>query len=805
MFPLRPFDPEARAMMQRLKNLKLSYKLMLAFGIVLAIMLVQGIVAYSGMSSLARESDRLVNQTMRSVAIATETKVLLGEYRDTSYRGLIRASDAVKEQARQEAQVQDERIGETLASYRGLLDAEDTMSDRDLFETVIARWDAARGSYLDVNEMIDLELPEDALDTFLGETQQAHNATIAALTALIDHDNAMAAQAEAEAQSTYATASTLVVIMLIAGIGGGLAIAWLVAAALTRSLHRAVDVANAVAGGKLDNEIVVDREDEIGELLQAMARMQTDLRERIERDQHIAGENLRIRTALDSSGTSVMIADASRTIIYANAAVTTLLGSYEDEIQRALPHFDQSAIVGSNIDAFHADPQRIATMLEQLQGTHHGEISMGDAHFVQTVARVNDDQGRLLGYVVEWRDRTPQVRVEVELGRVVRAAAAGDLSQRIGLEDKQGFYLQLAEQLNGLLDANATSLDGVSQVLQALSAGDLTVRMDGEYAGVFASMRDDANRTAEQLTTLVGSIQRASRAINTASSEIVSGNNDLSRRTEQQAANLEETAASMEEFTSTVKQNAEHAHQANQLAIGAADVATRGGDVVGQVVTTMREIEQASKRIAEIISVIDGIAFQTNILALNAAVEAARAGEQGRGFAVVAAEVRSLAQRSATAAKEIKGLIEDSVGKVGNGSALAAQAGQTMGEMVASVQRVTDIMAEISAASQEQASGIEQVNQTITQMDETTQQNAALVEEASAAARSMEEQASQLSDVVSVFRVADGGEAPAVPAASTVKPAPAARKRPTRSTSPATPRKASPEPALADGDDWQEF
>ena len=213
----------------------------------------------------------------------------------------------------------------------------------------------------------------------------------------------------------------------------------------------------------------------------------------------------------------------------------------------------------------------------------------------------------------------------------------------------------------------------------------------------------------------------------------------------------------MEELTSTVRQNAESARHANQLAQGAASVASQGGEVVGKVVTTMTDIEQSSKKIAEIISVIDGIAFQTNILALNAAVEAARAGEQGRGFAVVASEVRTLAQRSANAAKEIKDLIENSVSKVADGSALVHQAGATMGEIVASVQRVTDIMAEISAASQEQSAGIEQVNQTIVQMDETTQQNAALVEEASAAARSMEEQAQALSEAVATFRLGEHG------------------------------------------------
>ncbi len=254
----------------------------------------------------------------------------------------------------------------------------------------------------------------------------------------------------------------------------------------------------------------------------------------------------------------------------------------------------------------------------------------------------------------------------------------------------------------------------------------------------------------------------------------------------------------MEELTSTVKQNADHARQANQLAVGAASVASQGGKVVGKVVTTMADIQASSRKIADIISVIDGIAFQTNIPALNAAVEAARAGEQGRGFAVVATEVRSLAQRSATAAKEIKTLIEDSTGRVADGSALAEQAGHTMGELVASVQRVTDIMAEISAASQEQASGIEQVNQTIVQMDETTQQNAALVEEATAAARAMEEQADGLAEAIAVFRI-EGGAAPlAMPAA----PA---------STVPLPPRKAPTAPrvhgntALRSDADWAEF
>jgi methyl-accepting chemotaxis protein len=288
-------------------------------------------------------------------------------------------------------------------------------------------------------------------------------------------------------------------------------------------------------------------------------------------------------------------------------------------------------------------------------------------------------------------------------------------------------------------------------VLAALARGDLTQKMTGDFRGIFARLRDDANGTVEQLTGIVNQIKLATDSINTGARDIAESNRDLSGRTKQQAVSLKETASSMEELTGTVRQNAENAKQANQLAIGAADVASKGGQVVGEVVSTMASINESSKKIVDIISVIDGIAFQTNILALNAAVEAARAGEQGRGFAVVAAEVRSLAQRSAGAAKEIKGLISDSVEKVGNGTLLVEQAGKTMDEIVTSVKRVTDIMSEISAASQEQSQGIEQVTQTITQMDEVTQQNAALVEEASTSAHGMEEQAKQLTSSVSIF------------------------------------------------------
>ena len=309
------------------------------------------------------------------------------------------------------------------------------------------------------------------------------------------------------------------------------------------------------------------------------------------------------------------------------------------------------------------------------------------------------------------------------------------------------------------------------EIARVVTGGDLTQRIEVNASGEVGLLLQALKEMNESLAGIVGEVRGTTESITTASQEIAQGNSDLSQRTEQQASSLEETASSMEELTSTVKQNTENARHANQLAANASEIAVKGGQVVNDVVKTMASISTSSKKIGDIISVIEGIAFQTNILALNAAVEAARAGEQGRGFAVVAAEVRNLAQRSATAAKEIKALIDDSVDKVDAGTRQVDEAGATMNEIVAAVKRVTDIMAEIAAASDEQSTGIEEVNQAITQMDEVTQQNAALVEEAAAAAESMQGQSEALKQAVSFFKLAsDKGRTQIIIARPSTKP-----------------------------------
>jgi methyl-accepting chemotaxis protein len=514
----------------------------------------------------------------------------------------------------------------------------------------------------------------------------------------------------------------------------------------------AAGIAEKIAEGNLNISVATKTGDHTS-LMASMKQMHEKLKAQIEKDRKLAAEITRIKVSLDGASTRMMIADSDGNIIYANRSVLEMLKHAESDIRKQLPNFSADRVPGGHFDLFHKNPETQRRMLAALTGTHKATINVGVRIFNLTANPVVNEQGERLGTSVEWIDATEEVAIQKEVEALVSAAAEGDFSKRLEVENKEGFMRLLSEKINTLSEITETGLKDVLRVANALADADLTQTIDKEYHGLFGQTKDGVNATVENLKQLIDEIKVSTDSIGTASKEIATGNIDLSQRTEEQASSLEETAASMEELTSTVKQNAENAMHANQLASSASVIAEKGGAVIHEVVGTMSSINEASRKIVDIISVIDGIAFQTNILALNAAVEAARAGEQGRGFAVVATEVRNLAQRSATAAKEIKKLIGDSVDKVEVGTKQVDAAGKTMEEIVSAVKHVTDIMAEISIASIEQSKGIEQVNQAITRMDEGTQQNAALVEEAAAAAESLEEEAQNLTRSVSMFKV----------------------------------------------------
>ena len=579
---------------------------------------------------------------------------------------------------------------------------------------------------------------------------------------LADHHSAKAREEYGAAVEEFKAMRLAVLISISLSVLFSAVLGYLLLRAIVRPLTVAQDVAGKIAAGDLSSVIEIQRNDEVGKLLYSFRAMQNALSTLIREIQSVvnAAVNGDFSQKMEVSGKTGF----SRTL-------GQLLNQLSDTTHVAL-----------------SDITRVSDALSR------GDLSQ----------KITEDYPGVFGQTKNGVNRTVDAlsKIVAEIQSIVEAAVNGNLSRKMDLSDKQGYTRQLSELLNRLTETTHVALNDVLRVSSALAEGDLTQRIEQDYPGTFGEVKDGVNLTVANLKVLVEDIKEAVDSIGTASREIAMGNSDLSQRTESQASSLEETASSMEELTSTVKQNADNARQANQLAIGSSGVASKGGAVVSQVVDTMASINESSRKIVDIISVIDGIAFQTNILALNAAVEAARAGEQGRGFAVVAAEVRNLAQRSAAAAKEIKALIGDSVDKVENGSKLVAQAGDTMEEIVTSIKRVTDIMAEISAASMEQSSGIEQVNLAITQMDEVTQQNAALVEEAAAAAESLEEQAQSLERSVSVFKLDSGTRvAPSRPHAVPPARIAAAPRRP------ALPPKVVPRPALpaSDGDEWQEF
>jgi methyl-accepting chemotaxis protein len=574
---------------------------------------------------------------------------------------------------------------------------------------------------------------------------------------------------------------------------------------VSRSLGVAVSTAENIAAGKYDNAIDLSGDNESGRVLRAVGAMQDELKRRTEnestareKERAVAAESMRVKVGLDSVSGNVLLADKDNRIIYLNKAIAQMFRVAANDFRQKRPNFDANALIGTPMDL-----QGSGAI--DSRASHQAQIKIGSRTFRVSTSPVVDDSGQWLGTVAEWIDRTQEVAVEEEIANIVVAASAGDLSMRIRKEGKDGFFATLADGMNGILTNMATVVAEVNAVIEAGKNQDLTARIDvAGKSGAFEQLSGGINALMESMMSVVQQIKDAAQSVSSGSDEIARGNADLSGRTEQQASSLEETASSMEEMTSTVKHNADNASQANQLARAARVEAEQGGAVVSNAVVAMQGINASSKKIADILGVIDEIAFQTNLLALNAAVEAARAGEQGRGFAVVASEVRTLAGRSAGAAKEIKALIQESVARVDEGTKLVDQSGATLGGIVNSIKKVSDIVAEISAASQEQSTGIEQVNKAIMQMDGLTQQNAALVEEAAAAAESLQDQARGLLDSMSRFKVAGGSSEASETQRRAGTPRAVARTK--------APREAQPKAAAApmrkavggDGE-WSEF
>lgn len=487
---------------------------------------------------------------------------------------------------------------------------------------------------------------------------------------------------------------------------------WWISRGILRSLTSARQIANAISMGDLSSTIDTAQNDEIGDLLRSMDTMQRAINAFVQAqdemaERHAAGFVKELLDVSQFSGTYARMAHEINDLIQSRIVINRQILDIISQYARGDFSIDMDVLPGETI-----------LITQTMNSIKHALLSIN--HEIETLAK---------------------------------AGANGDFSKRANADNFEFMFHDMLSDLNLLIDTCDTGFNDILRVSNSLAQGDLTQNIVHNYPGTFGKVKEGINCTVENLQALVGEIKDSTQQINTAAQEIAAGNNDLSQRTEKQAASLEETAASMTQLTSTVQHNAENAKQANELARDAARIASQGGIVVGNVVVTMESINESSRKVVEIISVIDNIAFQTNILALNAAVEAARAGEQGKGFAVVAVEVRNLAQRAANAAGEIKHLISDSVDTISDGSKQVEQAGKTMEDIVNAIQNVTVIMSEIASASSEQMSGIDQVHNAITQMDGVTQQNAALVEEAAAAAESLSEQTRNLAIEMAHFKI----------------------------------------------------
>lgn len=459
-----------------------------------------------------------------------------------------------------------------------------------------------------------------------------------------------------------------------------------------------------------------------------------------------------LKLALDKLKSNIMMADANFNISYMNENIQAFLKSREAKLKQVLPNFNANKLIGQNIDIFHKNPAHQRQMLDALHQPMTANIEVAGYHFELALMPIKNRNGFKVATLVEWRDRTQEVQLIENVGKTVAFAQQGHLGQRIDVSKLEGIAAQLSESLNQLLNGIQGAMDDVVRVTSAIAAGDLTQTIDNHFEGDLGELKEAINSSVERLAKVIDVSMYAAQVVDGAAREVSQGSHDLSDRVQEQAAALEQTSATMDQMNSTIQHNTANTQDASEIAQVVQTKAQQGSKVMGQTIEAMQAIQESSHKIADIVSLIDGIAFQTNLLALNAAVEAARAGEHGRGFAVVAGEVRALAQKSAEAAKDIKKLITESVERIDQGTKLADQSGKVLKEITSSIDEVTNMIRQVAKATEEQAAGIHQVHQAITSIDKVTQQNAALVEETAAASESMRDQANKLSREMNFFK-----------------------------------------------------
>jgi len=517
------------------------------------------------------------------------------------------------------------------------------------------------------------------------------------------------------------------------------ALSLLISKGLVVAFREAVVVANRIANNDFSSTIKVRGKDETGQLLSAFQGMQNNLKQRMEEEREISAANARIKSALDSASANVMLTDADMNIIYVNNSLSALMVEIAPQMKAVVRNFDPYFLIGRKLDDFYQHPEDQHEVLKNSSESNDVNIQVTGLSLDITVNPVFNDEGQRVGSVAEWLNRTTEVGIEHEVGSIVDAAVAGDFSRRIEEGDKEGFYQRLASGINQVLQTSETGIGDVVRVLRGLSEGDLTQRMEADYQGVFAQLKQDANTTIDRLSQVIGNVRENADAISNAAMQVSSTAQSLSHGASEQAASVEQTSVGVDKMNKSITQNAENAKTTGGIATQAVDSAKKGGRAVKATVTAMNQI-------AEKISVIAEIAFQTNILALNAAIEAARAGEHGKGFAVVAAEVRQLAERSQTAASEIGQLANSSVD-------IARQAGAVLEEIVPSINKTANLVEEITLASQAQSAGVGQIANTMGQLDQVTQQNASASEELAATAEEMRSQSVQLQPLIGFFQL----------------------------------------------------